>query len=80
MNRRGFMAAAGRSLMAPDALQALLRGNLGKPLLPAFDSPTGVPYQFVNSENRRRRGTECEKSAPGPTVRTFAVSLTLART
>jgi hypothetical protein len=42
-----------------------LAQDLGKRLLPAFDSPTGLPYQFVNLRTGAVRGAESNPAETG---------------
>jgi mannosidase alpha-like ER degradation enhancer 2 len=43
----------------------LLADDLGKRLLPAFDSPTGMPYQYVNLRTGKTRGPESNPAETG---------------
>jgi mannosidase alpha-like ER degradation enhancer 2 len=43
-----------------------LAQDLGKRLLPAFDSPTGLPYQYVNLHTGKVRGAATNAFAPLP--------------
>ena len=42
-----------------------LAEDLGTRLLPAFDSPTGMPYRFVNLRTRRRAGEGAGREPAG---------------
>jgi mannosidase alpha-like ER degradation enhancer 2 len=42
-----------------------LANDLGKRLLPAFDSPTGLPYQYVNLRTGEVRGVETNPAETG---------------
>jgi len=43
----------------------LLADDLGKRLMPAFTSPTGMPYQFVNLRTGKTRGAESNPAETG---------------
>ena len=45
--------------------------DLGKRLLPAFDSPTGLPYQYVNLRTGKTRGTESNPAETGTLLLEF---------
>jgi ER degradation enhancer, mannosidase alpha-like 2 len=53
-----------------------LAGDLGKRLLPVFDSPTGIPYRFVNLKTGKTRGAETNPAEAGTLLIEFG---TLAR-
>src|ERR1041384_6299437 len=42
-----------------------LAEDLGKRLLPVFDSPTGIPYRFVNLKTGKTRGAETNPAEAG---------------
>jgi mannosidase alpha-like ER degradation enhancer 2 len=42
-----------------------LAEDLGTRLLPAFNSPTGIPYRFVNLKTRKVRGSETNPAEAG---------------
>ena len=48
-----------------------LADDLGKRLLPAFDSPTGLPYQFVNLRTGKTRGAESNPAETGTLILEF---------
>ena len=48
-----------------------LADDLGKRLLPAFDSPTGMPYQFVNLRTGKTRGAESNPAETGTLILEF---------
>lgn len=50
--------------------------DLGNRLLPAFDSPTGMPYMFVNLKTGKTRGVESNPAEIGTLILEFG---TLAR-
>ncbi len=43
----------------------LLADDLGKRLMPAFKSPTGMPYQYVNLRTGKTRGSESNPAETG---------------
>jgi mannosidase alpha-like ER degradation enhancer 2 len=53
-----------------------LAENLGRRLLPAFDSPTGMPYRFVNLKTGKVSGAESNPAEIGTLILEFG---TLAR-
>jgi hypothetical protein len=48
-----------------------LAKDLGTRLLPAFDSPTGMPYQFVNLRTGKTRGAESNPAETGTLILEF---------
>ncbi|HEX5340790.1 MAG TPA: glycoside hydrolase family 47 protein [Gammaproteobacteria bacterium] len=48
-----------------------LADDLGTRLLPAFDSPTGLPYQFVNLKTGKVRGAESNPAETGTLILEF---------
>ena len=48
-----------------------LAKDLGARLLPAFDSPTGMPYQFVNLRTGKTRGAESNPAETGTLILEF---------
>ena len=48
-----------------------LADDLGKRLLPAFDSPTGMPYRFVNLRTGKTRGSESNPAETGTLILEF---------
>jgi hypothetical protein len=48
-----------------------LAKDLGQRLLPAFDSPTGMPYQFVNLRTGKTRGAESNPAETGTLILEF---------
>jgi ER degradation enhancer, mannosidase alpha-like 2 len=48
-----------------------LAKDLGTRLLPAFDSPTGMPYQFVNLRTGKTRGPESNPAETGTLILEF---------
>ena len=48
-----------------------LADDLGKRLLPAFDSPTGMPYQYVNLRTGKTRGAESNPAETGTLILEF---------
>jgi mannosidase alpha-like ER degradation enhancer 2 len=48
-----------------------LAQDLGKRLLPAFDSPTGMPYQYVNLRTGKTRGPESNPAETGTLILEF---------
>lgn len=48
-----------------------LAADLGKRLLPAFDSPTGLPYRFVNLRTGQTRGAETNPAETGTLMLEF---------
>ncbi|HET7588090.1 MAG TPA: glycoside hydrolase family 47 protein, partial [Gammaproteobacteria bacterium] len=54
----GYELTADKQLLA-------LANDLGKRLLPAFDSPTGLPYQYVNLRTGEVRGVETNPAETG---------------
>lgn len=48
-----------------------LADDLGKRLLPAFDSPTGLPYQYVNLKSGKTRGAESNPAETGTLLLEF---------
>jgi len=49
----------------------VLAKDLGTRLLPAFDSPTGMPYQFVNLRTGKTRGPESNPAETGTLILEF---------
>jgi len=62
--------------MIGDARLLALARDLGNRLLPAFESPTGMPYMYVNLKTGRVTGTESNPAEIGTLVLEFG---TLAR-
>ncbi len=62
--------------MTRDQRLLLLAAELGTRLLPAFDSPTGMPYMFVNLKTGRTSGARSNPAEIGTLVLEFG---TLAR-
>jgi hypothetical protein len=54
-----------------DARLLALATNLGHRLLPAFDSPTGLPWQFVNLRTGKTRGAETNPAETGTLILEF---------
>ncbi|HET6725809.1 MAG TPA: glycoside hydrolase family 47 protein [Gammaproteobacteria bacterium] len=48
-----------------------LADDLGKRLLPVFDSPTGLPYQYVNLRTGKTRGVETNPAETGTLLLEF---------
>ena len=48
-----------------------LADDLGKRLLPAFDSPTGMPYRYVNLRTGKTRGPESNPAETGTLILEF---------
>ena len=48
-----------------------LADDLGKRLMPAFDSPTGMPYRFVNLHTGKTRGSNSNPAETGTLVLEF---------
>ncbi len=48
-----------------------LAQDLGRRLLPAFDSPTGMPYQYVNLRTGKTRGAESNPAETGTLILEF---------
>jgi ER degradation enhancer, mannosidase alpha-like 2 len=48
-----------------------LANDLGTRLLPAFDSPTGLPYQFVNLKTGKVRGVKSNPAETGTLILEF---------
>jgi mannosidase alpha-like ER degradation enhancer 2 len=61
---------SGYELSGDKQLLALAQ-DLGKRLLPAFDSPTGLPYQYVNLKTGAVRGTETNPAETGTLLLEF---------
>ena len=51
--------------MTGDQHLLLLADDLGKRLMPAFGSPTGMPYQYVNLRTGKTRGPESNPAETG---------------
>jgi len=51
--------------MTGDQRLLLLADDLGKRLMPAFASPTGMPYQYVNLRTGKTRGPESNPAETG---------------
>src|SRR5579863_2999461 len=49
----------------------ILADDLGKRLIPAFRSPTGMPYQYVNLRTGKTRGPESNPAETGTLVLEF---------
>ncbi|HEY4128663.1 MAG TPA: glycoside hydrolase family 47 protein [Gammaproteobacteria bacterium] len=49
----------------------VLADDLGKRLLPAFDSSTGMPYQYVNLRTGKTRGAESNPAETGTLILEF---------
>lgn len=62
--------------MTGDPRLLRLAEDLGKRLLPAFDSPTGMPYMYVNLRTGKTRGSRSNPAEIGTLVLEFG---TLAR-
>jgi ER degradation enhancer, mannosidase alpha-like 2 len=62
--------------MTGDPRLLALADDLGRRLLPAFDSPTGMPYMFVNLATGKTRGAETNPAEIGTLILEFG---TLAR-
>ena len=61
---------SGYELTGDKRLLALAQ-DLGTRLLPAFDSPTGMPYQFVNLRTGKTRGAESNPAETGTLILEF---------
>ena len=61
---------SGYELTGDKRLLALAE-DLGKRLLPAFDSHTGMPYQFVNLRTGKARGAEINPAETGTLILEF---------
>jgi ER degradation enhancer, mannosidase alpha-like 2 len=61
---------SGYELTHDPKLLALAK-DLGTRLLPAFDSPTGMPYQFVNLRTGKTRGAESNPAETGTLILEF---------
>ena len=61
---------SGYELTGDKRLLALAQ-DLGTRLLPAFDSPTGMPYQFVNLRTGKTRGVESNPAETGTLILEF---------
>jgi hypothetical protein len=48
-----------------------LADDLGKRLLPVFDSPTGLPYRYINLRTRKVRGAETNPAETGTLLLEF---------
>ncbi len=57
--------------MTGDARLLRLAEDLGTRLLPAFDSPTGMPYMYVNLKTGRTRGARSNPAEIGTLVLEF---------
>jgi ER degradation enhancer, mannosidase alpha-like 2 len=62
--------------MTGDPRLLALADDLGRRLLPAFDSPTGMPYRFVNLSTGKTRGAESNPAEIATLILEFG---TLAR-
>src|SRR5207253_2304685 len=56
-----------------------LAENLGNRLLPVFDSPTGLPYRFVNLKTGKVRGAETNSAEAGTLLIEFGALSRLTR-
>src|SRR5437588_5188841 len=56
-----------------------LAENLGNRLLPVFDSPTGLPYRFVNLKTGKVRGAETNPAEAGTLLIEFGTLAKLTR-
>ena len=56
-----------------------LAEDLGTRLLPAFDSPTGIPYRFVNLKTGKVRGAETNPAEAGTLLVEFGTLARLTR-
>ena len=56
-----------------------LAEDLGNRLLPAFDSPTGIPYRFVNLKTGKVRGAETNPAEAGTLLIEFGTLARLTR-
>ena len=56
-----------------------LADDLGKRLLPAFDSPTGMPYMYVNLKTGKVRGAESNPAEIGTLLIEFGTLAKLTR-
>src|SRR5258705_11836894 len=52
--------------MTGDERLLRLAEDLGTRLLPAFDSPTGLPYMFVNLKTGKTKGARSNPARNGP--------------
>jgi mannosidase alpha-like ER degradation enhancer 2 len=62
-----------------DARLLALAEDLGKRLLPVFDSPTGMPYMYVNLRTGKTSGTESNPAEIGTLILEFETLTRLTR-
>ena len=61
------------------ALTIALATDLGRRMLPAFDSPTGMPYRFVNLKTGATTGAESNPAEIGTLILEFGTLAKLTK-